>query len=258
MFNKITTIRFVVLFIIFILTLQLFAIDSFALSNKTSVPPKLSSETIEKTENTDYSLVINENIRVYDYAEILSEEEVSFLTEQSLQFDNYNLSMLFLTIKDADGKTTKAYVDSFYDTDTFGPNSIMFVIDLDNEIAYINTTGHCIKVLSNNSMKYVLDNTYYYARQGKYYDFFKEGVNLSSSFILKNSTKSYFIPSVLSLTLSLAITLFIVLFLIFKRNTVFINNKTPINKITGNFNVLTKNTVFIGDKTNVLENFYKN
>lgn len=247
MFNKIKSIKYIVFILLIFLFSNIIAIDGISFSNS------IINETSFKNEVSDNI----STVRVYDFANLLTEEEINFLTKQSLQFDNYNLTMLFLTVSDTDGKTTKAYIDSFHDAETYGVNSVLFVIDLDNEIVYINTTGYCIEILTNNSVEYILENTYYYAKQGKYYDFFKEASNLSTNFITKNASKSYTVPSVLSLALSLTISLLVIIIFLYERNiSLFHKNISP-NKIEGEFKILTKDTIFIGDKTNISQDFYQ-
>ena len=54
--------------------------------------------------------------KVYDYANVLSENEEKILKEKALEFiDKYNMDMVLVTVKHHEKRTTQAYAQDFYD-----------------------------------------------------------------------------------------------------------------------------------------------
>lgn len=110
---------------------------------------------------------------VYDYADLLTNEEEKELQLFAKKYEAENLAVIFLTIDDANGYSAMTYSDDFYDSHGFGADGVLFMIDMDNREVYINTVGKCIGWLAED-MDAILDATYTYAGDGNYYECLKE------------------------------------------------------------------------------------
>lgn len=102
---------------------------------------------------------------VYDYAQVLTEEEESSLKEEADHFiSTYNMDMVLVTVKYHTKSTTKAYAEDFYDYNNFGlgtnKDGILFVIDFTfgYKDIYILTTGEAIRVYDDIRINNMLDN----------------------------------------------------------------------------------------------------
>ena len=84
-----------------------------------------------------------------------------------------NMDLVVLTIDDAEGKTSAAYADDYYDYNGYGIGSdksgALILIDMDNRQIYISTTGEMINRLSDSDIESVIDSGYSRLKSGDYY-----------------------------------------------------------------------------------------
>ena len=88
-------------------------------------------------------------IDVYDEADLLTDSEESKLIDSVTEdYGNaLDINIIFVTTDDADGKSTQAYADDYYDELTEKQSEysgILFLIDMDNREITISTAGNCI------------------------------------------------------------------------------------------------------------------
>lgn len=128
-------------------------------------------ETVNTRNNA--GLIVTEN-RVFDQADLLSDAE-----EQSLERDikqvrqEKKTDIVMVTTNDAEGKSSEAYADDFYDTHDFGyedshGTGILFLIDMDNRNIWISTSGACMKYYTSSRIEDAIDTVYDELKAGQY------------------------------------------------------------------------------------------
>ncbi len=107
---------------------------------------------------------------VYDYAGLLSFDEIAALERQIVDMkEKTDWDIFAVTTYDAEGKSSVAYADDFYDERTSeDSDGILVLIDMDNREIYVSTSGKAIRYLEDNRMERVLDEGFYYVSDGEY------------------------------------------------------------------------------------------
>lgn len=194
---------------------------------------------------------------VFDYADLLSETEEETLREYSAKYAKYDISVIYLTTNDAEGKSSMTYSDDFYDTHPFLPDGVLFMIDMDNREVYINTVGKCINWLEYDVYD-ILDETYMYASDGEYFDCLMQ-TSKQACRIIENHTNPIMgaiRPSSTILLIALGITAIVVVVLLVKHNKS--NNRTLAERYMGSsFVVNNKDVVYMGCRQDVLRGYYE-
>ena len=103
--------------------------------------------------------------RVYDYAGLFTTAETQDLEESAAEYrEKTNLDLVIVTIDDAEGKTSREYADDFYDYNGFGVGSdysgALLLIDMDNRMAYLSTTGKAIGILTDSRIQEITDEVF--------------------------------------------------------------------------------------------------
>lgn len=208
------------------------------------VPVYASTNTKERTEDNylveDWVTVTEDNKnnilttpaidateKVYDFADLFTdEEEQQLYTKITNYINEYNLDLAVVTI-DENNKTPREYADDFYDYNDFNQQGgILFLIDMDNRKIYMSTTGQAIKMYNDYRINTALDEVYTYMSDEEYYegtsnyidkisDYAKKGVPTSN-----NEEKSLTSSIFMSLLIGLIGTAIIMAILIFKNKMV--------------------------------------
>lgn len=208
------------------------------------VPVYASTNTKERTEDNylveDWVTVTEDNKnnilttpaidateKVYDFADLFTDEEEQQLYTRITNYINeYNLDLAVVTI-DENNKTPREYADDFYDYNDFNQQGgVLFLIDMDNRKIYMSTTGQAIKMYNDYRINTALDEVYTYMSDEEYYEgtssyidkisnYAKEGIPTSNK-EEKSLTSSIFI----SLLIGLIGTAIIMAILIFKNKMV--------------------------------------
>ena len=107
---------------------------------------------------------------VYDYAGLLSYDEISELDRQITDMrEKTDWDIFAVTTYDTDGKSSVAFADDFYDAcTTEDSDGILVLIDMDNREIYISTSGKAIRYLTDSRIERVLDEGFYYVSDGEY------------------------------------------------------------------------------------------
>ena len=116
---------------------------------------------------------MGEGTRVFDYADLFSDGEEARLNEKLLEFiEKSEMDAVVVTIDDAEGKSSAAYADDFYDYNGFGRQEdhrgALFLIDMDNREIYLSTTGLMIRYMTDARVERLLDEAYEYLPDGDY------------------------------------------------------------------------------------------
>lgn len=208
------------------------------------VPVYASTNTKERTEDNylveDWVTVTEDNKnnilttpaidateKVYDFADLFTdEEEQQLYTKITNYINEYNLDLAVVTI-DENNKTPREYADDFYDYNDFDQQGgILFLIDMYNRKIYMSTTGEAIKMYNDYRINTALDEVYTYMSDEEYYegtssyidkisDYAKKGVPTSN-----NEEKSLTSSIFMSLLIGLIGTAIIMAILIFKNRMV--------------------------------------
>lgn len=105
---------------------------------------------------------VNEDEKIYDFANLLTEEdEVLLLADIQNYIEEYDMDMVVVTINDNNKSSAMAYADDFYDYNYFGigdnRDGSLLLIDMDNRIVWISTTGKAILVYDDARIDKMLD-----------------------------------------------------------------------------------------------------
>lgn len=157
--------------------------------------------------NSVWAQNVDVSEKIYDYADLLSNEEEEKLHSQVMDFiEKYDMDMVFVTINEnpygISDEDTELYTEEFYDNNGFGvgktKDGIIILIDMSNRYSYISTTGEAILVFDDIRIDLMLDNAYFYLKDGEYYNAFDSFLNDASSFAkhgIPESNKNYYINS---------------------------------------------------------------
>lgn len=100
---------------------------------------------------------VNANEKIYDFAELLTEEEEKQLYDKVKEFiANTNLDLAIVTINSNVKDSTQEYADDFYDYNDFSIDGLAFVIDMQNRIFYISTAGKAMLYYDDYRIEYIL------------------------------------------------------------------------------------------------------
>lgn len=238
---------FMLFLLIFVMT-SLFAFPVYAEEDKESNVPHINISNI------------------FDDANLLTDEEEAELENKANLFEEKsNVTLLFVTVDDTNGQSSKTYSNNFYDekcVDYENPDDgILLMIDMDNREIYINTVGKCIDMLSNKQVNRILENNYHYATQEKYYvcldNISEECYTVITSYGEDDdSASSVFIPTGGSIVFSILFTGIVMIILFTRHNKM---NKKPKAQtyFKQDFTVKHKDDIFIGTKEEVLHDYYK-
>lgn len=113
---------------------------------------------------------------VYDYADLLTVEEEDAL-QKSAEFckEQWNMNFLVVTTDDAEGKSSRAYADDFYDQrfpEESEEDGVLYLIDMDNREIYLFTSGEAIRYLTDSRIDRILDDAYECVAAEDYYGTF--------------------------------------------------------------------------------------
>ena len=121
---------------------------------------------------------VDEVQKVYDFADLLTDEEEDNLYNEANSFINqtgYDLAIV--TTSDNNKRSEVEYADDFYDYNAFGKNNtrdgILLLIDMTNRKVYISTTGGAI-LMYYSRIDSIIDAGYDYLTSEDYYNTFSK------------------------------------------------------------------------------------
>lgn len=150
------------LFVLFI-SFFLLVLPAYASTNTYSrtttdlkVPKKIKYKS-SMEHNVLLTPSVNANEKIYDFAELLTEEEEKQLYDKVKEFlANTNLDLAIVTINTNVKDSTQEYADDFYDYNDFSIDGLAFVIDMQNRIFYISTAGKAMLYYDDYRIEYIL------------------------------------------------------------------------------------------------------
>ncbi len=145
--------------------------------------------TIVKAENL--SPTVDKTKKVYDLAEVLSEEEESKLHDMVSAFiSKYEMDMVVAIINEnpygISDDFTRIYSQDFYWYNGFGVggnrSGIIFFVDLANRYPYITTRGEATLMYDDYRIEKMHDSAYDYLSSGDYYEAFRHYIDSASEY----------------------------------------------------------------------------
>lgn len=192
---------------ILISTTNIYAAVNITMKNSTvNENSNTKNTTVNNTTNNTVTNTIKEEAKnntpevdsskkVYDYANLLTEQEEYIIYSDIIKFiETYNMDMAIVTINKNNKKTSMEYADDFYDYNDFGIGSqkdgLLFLIDMDKRMMWISTTGYAIKMYNDNRIDAILDYTYDKISKKDYYGCASEFIEYSNYFAKKGVSTS--------------------------------------------------------------------
>ena len=149
---------FVLFISLFLLVLPVYASTNTYSRTTTDlkVPKKIKYKS-SMEHNVLLTPSVNANEKIYDFAELLTEEEEKQLYDKVKEFiANTNLDFAIVTINTNIKDSTQEYADDFYDYNDFSIDGLAFVIDMQNRIFYISTAGKAMLYYDDYRIEYIL------------------------------------------------------------------------------------------------------
>ena len=205
----------------------------------------INDEMLEYIKNTKY---VNANEKIYDFSDILTDEEEKELYNKVQQFiEKTNMDLVILTdnVPYEDDSENDYYAVDFYDFNDFGRNTdtydgVIFFRNTYPEDRYygIYMTGNAKLYFTNDRNDITLDNIYDYISSDQYLEginlfideflkYYEEGIpsDYSNSYIDDNGNlvyvKKYYPPIVLAGIISLIVSIITISIMIKKNKMVY-------------------------------------
>ena len=166
--------------IVLSLIIFLLPIVSFASTNtypRTEDDLRINSWITVTEENKDNILntpSVNEEEKIYDFADLYTDEEEKNLYSAVYDYtQRRNLDLVIVTIND-NFESTQEYADDFYDYNNFGygtdRDGLLFLVDMENRYVYISATGGAMTLYPDNECDMITEQVYTYFSDQNYYD----------------------------------------------------------------------------------------
>lgn len=133
---------------------------------------------INITESNKYNILntpsVNEDEKIYDFANLYTESQEEELYKEVLNYINaYNMDLVIVTVNSNNKSSPMVYADDFYDYNKFGigesRDGVLFLIDMQNREIYMSTTGSAIKMYNDYRINQALDKVYQYMSDEDYF-----------------------------------------------------------------------------------------
>ncbi len=117
-----------------------------------------------------------DTVRVFDYADLLTEEEEKELNELCLDKESaLETELYILTTNDTEGKETVDYTDDFGDEHAFGydkayGNYMILCIDMQNRMVWLSTSGKAEMYFTEARIDALIDALYSDLKAGNYFE----------------------------------------------------------------------------------------
>lgn len=97
---------------------------------------------------------VDPSVRVYDYADLLTDEEEAALSQTANQIStDQGVDLVVVTIDDAEGLSSMEYADDFFDYNDFSADGVLMLINMDEREVWFSTSGTCIRVFSDRRIE---------------------------------------------------------------------------------------------------------
>lgn len=118
---------------------------------------------------------VDTSLKVYDDADLFTDAEEESLRERAQRIArDRKTDVVVVTTWSTFGVTSMEYADDFFDYGGFGygydRDGILFLIDMENRIAWISTSGRAIKVFYDKRIDKILDKVEGHLRADRFYE----------------------------------------------------------------------------------------
>jgi len=163
------------LIIIFIFLFMFIPVNASTNTRQRQEDNLLIPDSINVTEENKQIILntpsVDENEKIYDFADLYtSEEEEKLYYEASSFIESNSLDLVIVTINENNKTSAQNYADDFYDYNYFKEDGILFLVDMDTREIYISTNGDAIDLLTDYEINSILDSIYTYFSSEEYYD----------------------------------------------------------------------------------------
>lgn len=146
---------------------------------------------------TGFITVNAENLKVNDYANLFTVDEIQKLTSSIEEIVNrHNMDVVIVTTNDVEGKTSRDYADDFYDYNRYGldelNSGLLFLINMEDREVYISTCGYAIDYFTDARIDSILDSVYEDLSKGDYYDSAKEFLDNVDYYMVKGKPNNQY------------------------------------------------------------------
>lgn len=145
---------------------------------------------------------VNSSEKIYDFADLYSEEEEIKLYNSVNNFIiETNMDMAIVTIDENPKDNAMKYADDFYDYNDFGFDGVfsgvLFLIDMDTKEIWMSTTGNAILIYNDERINDILDYVINYKKNSDYKstDIFIEQCRLYASKGILEGNENYYIDA---------------------------------------------------------------
>ena len=133
---------------------------------------------------------VNADIKVYDYAELLTEDQEKQLALKAKDIlARHNIDIAIVTVNTTNGLSSTEYADDFYDYNPFGygndASGLLMLINMEEREVWISTHGDAIKIFTDSKIESLLDEVYLGLSQKNYYKTGNDFLSKSEFFISK-------------------------------------------------------------------------
>ena len=111
--------------------------------------------------------------RVHDTAHLFTDQEIAEISQMIEEgVTRTGIDMVVVTTDDKKGMGTQEFADAVYEAGGFGVGSVqsgfLYLIDMEDRVPCISTTGGAIALLSDSEIERLLDDAYQYLPDGRY------------------------------------------------------------------------------------------
>lgn len=196
--------------------------------------------------------IFNTTLKVYDYAQVLTEKEEDNLKISIDKYiEKYNIDMVLVTVKHYKQDTLEEYMDLFYNTNKFSESGIMIVLDLKNNNTSIKTFGIANNLYSKVEITDILNKL---NKKTNTKDKLSTFIKYSNKYITTQNSEEDFednifisINWILITIISLILSTIIIFIGLFKTRNISINKKT--NNCVKSIEITTKQDLFVTTNT---------
>lgn len=197
--------KYIKLLIVFILFISIpkNCLASTNTLTRTREKPLVPDRVIVDENNIDEILLtpaVSSNEKIYDFAELYTEEEEKKLYQKAINYtNNSSIDLVIVTTKDLRGFNLEKYTYNFYDYNLFNREGIIFVIYVNgnkNEI-YMGNIGSSSSVVfdvyTDKRINQTLEYIYSDIKQGNYYSATDNYIKTVEGFYNLNKNENYLI-----------------------------------------------------------------
>lgn len=110
---------------------------------------------------------------VQDFAGLLNTTEEEVLSDWCREIrSEHSQDVVLLAIPDLMGKSVQNFADDFFDNNRYGPDGVLFLVDMGSRQWHISTAGTAIELLSDRDLEKIEDAVIPYFSEGRFYDGF--------------------------------------------------------------------------------------